>query len=745
MNPRRPMDTVFALVDAALRLPADRRVGWVSDQLTDGLARREALAMLAAVSQGHSPADGGVRLSLERAVIGDFEVVRPLGCGAGGIVYEAVQRMPRRRVALKVLRAAREAAATQLENESQALARVSHPGIAAVHAAGIAELEGLLVPWIAMELVDGARTATARAEELRGNRDAVAALLADFAEAIAAAHRSGVLHRDIKPANLLVDGDGNAKVVDFGIAVRIGGGSEPAGTPSFMAPECRDGGTATCRSDVWSLGAVAERMFDAARLDRSDRLRLVSGKATAPEPTARHGDAGHFAKDLRRVIAGHPADGERTSRLRRAWMAAARHPVASAAAAIASVALLSAATWSAWMRLSAEARGIRDAQRMLALHGEVTASIDRLSAEERPKAVTDAIERARLAFGGPFPDPEIAFLSMASLLRLGEPEEACRLAGEAHAALASNPQVASDDIRWIEVTWHACEARGNEGPAMERLVDSLAAVGRRSSGDDLLLAWYLHAVTVENRDARFGELALAVDGGFNRDPSGATWRTMLAFVGLSLRGDRAADPAGMELLARGMRRSFDPASRTALAVTYANLCVAGMLAAVRGGDGDWFESMVQLGREAAAAADNPTFRVWTELSIANGLLGLGRYEHASSVLDAVARSDDLAPCDETTLVFWLPNRVQAGLRRESPHEQLVSVARIVADRPKLASGDRLLAEFLEALELGEQGRCRELLARWQERQLKRAPGTLRDERMRLGGEIEAFLDAAGAR
>lgn len=739
MSDQEPMDTVFAMVDGALRLPADQRVAWVSGHMNDGPRRREVLAMLAAVSGGHVDAEPGMRMSLEQAVIGDFEVVRAIGCGAGGIVYEASQRLPRRRVALKVLRAGDAVAAGQLEEESQALARVIHPGIAAVYAAGIAQFEGSSVPWIAMELVDGAMTAIERARALRGRREQVAALLAEFADAIAAAHRGGVLHRDIKPANLLVDRFGRAKVVDFGIAIRIGQGSRPAGTPRFIAPECMAGALATVRSDVWSLGAVAGGMLDAAGIGRDDRLRTVARMATAEDPLARHSDAGEFARDVRRVVDGHPALAERPGWVRRSWMAARRHPVASIAVALAASTLVTAGAWSAWQRWSAEARGLGDAQRMLALHGEVTASIDRLSAQERPKAVADAMERGRAAFKAPFPDPEIVFLAIASLLRLQEGEGACALAGEAHAALASNAKLAPEDLRWIELAHLACEAMGRDDAALGRLDAALVAIGERSSGDDVLLAWYLHAVTIENRAERFRELAAALDARFNPDPSGDTWRTMLALAVLSWSGDRSVDPSRMELVARGMRRSYGSSTRASLAVTYLNLCVAGMLAAAERSDARWLEAMVPIAREAAIVADNPTMRVWTELSVANSLLGLGRYEAASGVLDSVARGDDLEACDETTLVFWLPSRVQAGLRMASPREQLVSIAGLIADRPKVASGDRLLAEILDALGHGERRRCEDLLERWRARQLDRKPGLLRDERIRLGDELSEFL------
>ena len=259
MNDGGRADTVFGLLDAALRLPPADREAWIRSAAVDDGVRDEALAMLAVVSAEQSAPgsrDDGPAPTLMDAQLGDFRVIRPIGSGAGGVVYEAEQRLPRRRVALKVLRATGSDAGERAAAEAQSLAMFRHPGIASVIAAGTAPVPGgSVAAWIAMELIEGARTVVDHCAGTRDRREVAHPLIA-MADAIGAAHRAGVLHRDVKPANLLVGADGVAKVVDFGVASAAGMAAEPAGTPRWMAPECAAGGPASTRSDVWSLGRV---------------------------------------------------------------------------------------------------------------------------------------------------------------------------------------------------------------------------------------------------------------------------------------------------------------------------------------------------------------------------------------------------------------------------------------------------------------------------------------------------------
>ena len=160
---------------------------------------------------------------VEGRVLGDYQLVRCLGRGGMGEVWEAEQHSLSRRVALKLLLPDRvdERGLDFFAREARAGGKLSHPGIVAVYGTG--ETEGL--HWIAMELVpdscDLRRSLDSHAEgdELDpGYHRHVAEFLAELADAMQAAHSAGVLHRDLKPANVLVTPDERPKLTDFGLA-----------------------------------------------------------------------------------------------------------------------------------------------------------------------------------------------------------------------------------------------------------------------------------------------------------------------------------------------------------------------------------------------------------------------------------------------------------------------------------------------------------------------------------------------
>jgi serine/threonine-protein kinase len=190
--------------------------------------------------------------------LGPYRMLEPLGAGAMGTVYRALDPGTGRHVALKVPKlSAGSARRERLLREGQAAARLSHPNIVRVHALG----EDAGVAYLACELVEGARTFDQVAPEL-SQRERVE-LLRDAARAVGHAHAQGVLHRDLKPENLLVDAAGQLRVADFGLARLVG--AEPltqtgalVGTPAFMAPEQVLGALdrLSPATDVWALGAT---------------------------------------------------------------------------------------------------------------------------------------------------------------------------------------------------------------------------------------------------------------------------------------------------------------------------------------------------------------------------------------------------------------------------------------------------------------------------------------------------------
>lgn len=246
------------------------------------------------------------------------------------VVYRARDLRMDRLVALKVLheRASPERLA-RLRREGQLTANLQHPGIVRIHSAG--DLDGQ--PWLAYEVVEGARTLDQAVEGL-GLRERVC-LVREVAAAIGHAHEHGVIHRDIKAENVLVDVSGRARVIDFGIAYqdqaetlsKTGG---LLGTPFAMAPEQFGRGRVGPPADVWALGVLlyealtGEQPFAgesllqlAAQVEAAEvtppselspevppELSVICLSCLQREPEDRYPNAGSLALDLEAWLAG---------------------------------------------------------------------------------------------------------------------------------------------------------------------------------------------------------------------------------------------------------------------------------------------------------------------------------------------------------------------------------------------------------------------------------------------------------
>ncbi|MBX3471060.1 MAG: serine/threonine protein kinase, partial [Planctomycetes bacterium] len=242
-----------------------------------------------------------------------LRLVRELGRGAFGVVYEG-QRPDGERVALKVLLAASaDDSRARFVREAEAGRVVDHEGV--VRVLGHGEERGL--PWLAMELVEGARTLEAHAAGLP-LRTRVR-LLADVARAVDAAHRAGLVHRDLKPTNVLVTPDGRAKVVDLGLArhldkERLTMSGAVMGTVHYMAPEQVMGRAAEAgpAADVWSLGVMLYELIADRRPFEGDTLIEVMAAIIedAPDdPCAGVADAPRgLSLVCRRALAREPAE-----------------------------------------------------------------------------------------------------------------------------------------------------------------------------------------------------------------------------------------------------------------------------------------------------------------------------------------------------------------------------------------------------------------------------------------------------
>ena len=270
----------------------------------------------------------------------DWRLVRPIGKGTMGTVYEAEQISLARKVAIKVLPMAvssRPSRRARFLREAQTLAMLHHPNIVKVYAAGTAG-ERL---FYAMDLVQGT--------DLRSFKpvgaDDVAGLGISAAQALAYAHRCGVIHQDVKPANLLVDKDGHLHLADFGIAALLQGADYVAssgGTHRYMAPEMQNGrGIASPASDQYALGVTLTELAQGAKDNRvpSD-LAAIFNKMTASEPDARYPDMEAVADDLRRFLRHEPIRAQPPSPFRRFSLWTRRNPAAAVGVAVAAVCLV---------------------------------------------------------------------------------------------------------------------------------------------------------------------------------------------------------------------------------------------------------------------------------------------------------------------------------------------------------------------------------------------------------------------
>ncbi len=512
---------VRAAFERALELDEPARGPYLENALDTEALRREARALLRADAVRDDflvPPPAPEPRARVGTSIGPFRIVRWIASGGMAAVYEAEQASPRRRVALKVLPpTASEAMLRRFRAEADLLARLRHPGIAQVFEAGAEPLEQagerFEVPWFAMELVPGARSVIRYALEEGLDLEARTRLFARVCNAVHHGHRHGVLHRDLKPANLLVDEDGNPKVIDFGVAKALDGDAERAertrhgellGTLRYMSPEqlaAREDGV-DVRTDVYALGIVLHELVcdgEAAfavdglslaeacrRLESEDppppsrrraelprEIDWIVAKATAKERGARYASAAELAEELARLWRHEPVRAGPPGALYQLRKLVRRHRKAVAAGLVVLVAALVAlvgTTWGLVRARRAEASARADRGRAVEQAAKSEAMVDFLvdvlaaphpGSRGREVRVAEALLAASEAYRERFADDPLLQARLAAAL------------GEVYHGLGMTDEAVREHEQAIQVV---SRERGPLDPEVGRLYGDLGSV-----------------------------------------------------------------------------------------------------------------------------------------------------------------------------------------------------------------------------------------------------------------------------
>ena len=300
-------------------------------------------------------------------LLGNYQILEEIGRGGMGVIYRARQRHSRRIVALKRIlsyHADSQDTLMRFRREAQAAANLDHPNILPIYEVGESH-DGL--PFFSMKFAGGGSLLEA-APALRSEPRRAVALMAKVARAVQYAHGQGILHRDLKPGNILLDGNGEPLVSDFGLAKWL----EPTdhltrtptvfGTPGYIAPEQvnTSTGNLTPAADVYSLGAV---LFDlltgqppftgehalktiqkatekpapklrtlTPALDRD--LETICAKSLERDPNARYRSAGELADDLERWLHGRSIVARPVSPPVHVWRWVRRNPIVAGMSAL---------------------------------------------------------------------------------------------------------------------------------------------------------------------------------------------------------------------------------------------------------------------------------------------------------------------------------------------------------------------------------------------------------------------------
>ena len=430
-----------ALLDQALDLPESERPRWLAELGAEHAAVRPWLNKVITISSGDRSAqfmqglivrEGPESEFVQNQQVGPYLLQRQLGIGGMGEVWLASRSdgTLNRQVALKLPYRHLLAGVQRrrFERERDILAALSHPHIAQLYDAGVADAH---YPYLAMEWIDGVPI-NERCQELKLSLDRRMDLFLQILDAVGYAHGQLIAHRDLKPSNVLVTRDERVKLLDFGIAKLLAGDAENdatqltrvghfMATPAYAAPEQLAGAPITAAVDLYALGVVLHELLTGQRPSReshktsdgkghaarassqidSDHAKFVGGldprqlrramsgdldaiiaKALEPDPAQRYRSAEAFALDIKRSRDHRPISARRISTTTLALKFTRRHWVGVAMTASLLFTLIGGSAGVAWQAVRAE----REAQRATAIKdfliGVFRASDPRIAADK---------------------------------------------------------------------------------------------------------------------------------------------------------------------------------------------------------------------------------------------------------------------------------------------------------------------------------------------------------------------------
>ncbi len=591
------------VLDEAVFLPAEEAAQRVREACADDPELLDWAFKVLAGAHGNSIPDTLPEALVSRAIAhadatapesgdryGPWRIVREIGRGGMGAVFlaERDDGQFEQQVALKLvpLLTGGEVAQHRFRAERQILARLDHPNIARLIDGGITARGQ---PWFAMEYVPG-EPLDDYCDRRTLSIEARLALFLAVCDAVQSAHQRLVIHRDLKPSNILVTGEGQVKLLDFGIAKLVEPGDTAATqtglralTPEYAAPEQWRGDVVTTATDTWALGvilhelltgtrphdlrarpevewpsivmrepvrALASRVQDASAVLRGtsatklrwrlrEDLETITLAALRPEPDRRYRTVDQLATDIRRHLEGLPISARPDTWRYRTRKFVSRHRAAAGAGAIALLGLIGGSAGIAWQARATA----REAERALATRrflADMFAESDPYHARGDSLTAGDMLDRAAARIDTTFArQPAVRFdllVSLGTIYRnLGRHGAADSLLNRALPladSLTDDREDARGRVRYVLATVLHAAGRVNEADTLGR---QATGIWRRAGVADSVLAVSVGGQAVVARslyrfdeaDSLFREaLALATRGKASRDVLSGLWNDL---------------------------------------------------------------------------------------------------------------------------------------------------------------------------------------------------------------------------